>query len=282
MMKRFFTACIAVSIASASYAQVKEIDDFQKKLNLYIDFNLGKIDSLPINSSNQNKLRSAVDEAFRRFVLDKNSYQYEKLAPAKGDEKTKYFRLDGRISVYAKAFPVNGKTYIVYSYTSRDKMNYVIKENESNTVVYEGNSKSYLIDALYLIDESHFLLIEKNGDRNSSRSAFVLSTKKLPWSKVKAFEGNAFGQVPGQYFVRKYVKKRVELQLSCDTPFGSDLPADANTISFDPATRTISYKQYSDQRKFKLAAAKWNNNLFVIDDYYVNENFGSSATALPE
>jgi len=268
--------------AAAGYAQVKEMDDFQKKLNFYMDFNRGKIDSLPVNQSNQIKLRSAVDESFKKFVLDRNSYQYEKLAPAKGDETTKYFRLDGRISVYAKAFPINGKTYIVYSYTSMDKRNYVIKENESNTLVYEGSSKSYLVDALYLLDQNSFLLIEKNGDRNSDRSAFVLSNKKSPWSKVKAFEGKAFGQVPGQYMVKKFVKKRAELQLSCDMDFGAGLPADACTISFDPATRTISYKQYSDHRKFKLISAKWTNNVFIIDDYDVNENFSGNATALPE
>jgi hypothetical protein len=280
-MKKFIVLFIIVFLTSNSFSQEKELELFKKDLNFYIDFRLGKIATLPLNESNQIKYRKKVDEAFANFVLHKNSSQYDKLIIAKDDEKKKFLRLDDRISIYLTTFILNNKTYVVYSYTSGDKINFFIKENESNIIVYEGNSKSCFIDDMYLIDDSHILLIEKNGDFNSSRSAMVLSIKKNPWSIIKAFEGNAFGQVPGEYFSKKYVKTRDTFQLDCEMGFTLSAPEDINRISFDTKTKTLSYKQYFENKKFKLITAKWENEKFIIDDYNVNENLSESSTAVP-
>jgi hypothetical protein len=215
-------------------------------------------------------------------VLHTNSGQYDKLVTVKNDEKTKYLRADGRISLYTTSFSINGKTYIIYSYTSQDRKNYLIKENETNIIVYAGNSNIHLVDGLHLLDGNHFLLIEKNGDFNSSRSAFVLTGEKIPWKKVKAFEGKAFGQDPGGYFTKKFIKKREEFQLECGMDFTLSAPGDINSISFDPITKTISYKQYFENKKYKVISARWEHKTFVIDDYNVNENLSGNSVGVPD
>ncbi|MBL0336842.1 MAG: hypothetical protein IPP73_16415 [Chitinophagaceae bacterium] len=148
--------------------------------------------------------------------------------------------------------------------------------------MYEGNSNCCYVDHIYAIDSTHFMVIEKDGDMNSSRTAFVLSAKKLPWAKMKAFEGMAFGQVPAGYFTKKYVKKREQFQLDCDMEYTMSAPADINDILFDHRTKTLSYKQYSDNRKFKLITAKWENETFKLDDYSVREGLTGSETMVPD
>jgi len=281
IFKMVTTLCVIALLDTNLYAQATELENFQKQLNAYINFTLGKKGALPLNAANQVKFRKKVDETFKTFVLHKDSYGYDKYVVVKNDEKTKFLRLDDRVTVYITHFLINKKTYVVYSYTSVSKRNYYIKENESNRVVYEGNSTTYLIDNLYPIDDKHFLLIEKNGDFNSSRSAVVLLVNAPRWTKIKAFEGKAFGQVPADYFNKKFVKRRTEFQLVCEMDFTFSAPADVNSIFFDPATKTISYKQYAENKKFKLVTAKWENDVFVIDDYNVEENLPAGGIAVP-
>lgn len=282
MKKYFICFSVVISINASSFAQELELENFKNEIQFYIQFINRKFDSLPVNQSNQVKLRKQVDDVFKKFVLHPNSNEYDKLIVSKGDERKKFVRLDGWGEVILKTFPANNKTYVVYSYTSRDKKNYFIKENESNRIVYEGNSTIPYIDNLYFLDSTHMLLIEENGDMHSSRSAMVLSTKKVPWIKVKAFEGNAFGQVPGEYSNKKFVKRRFTFELECDMEVKMLAPQDANAIHFDPRTKILSYKQYTDSRNFKLITAKWENEVFIIDDYDVSENMPRGGVAFPE
>jgi hypothetical protein len=280
-MKNIYTVLVALSLSLAALSQEKELEQFRQELNTYIDFINGKISSIPLNESNQLMLRKKIDQQFKTFVLHKNSYQYDKWITSKEQSTEKFIRLDGRVSVNLKAFIMNHKTFVVYSYTSRDKMNFYIKDEESNTVVYEGDSKSYLIDNLFWLDDTHVLLIKKNGDRNTSRAAAVLSTQKKPWTMTKGFEGNAFGQVPADYFKKKYVASRELFQLDCEIEFVLTGQKDINTIIYNGATKTLSYKQYTDNKKFNLITARWENNKFKIDDYSVQENLSASGIAVP-
>lgn len=272
-MKLITLLFLIIVYANHSQCQDVALENFKKELNFYCDFVMGKCDSIPVNTTNQLKLRKKVDDSFKAFVRDSNSYNYPHYVPAKDDPTTKFLRSeDGRIYINLKTFLVNNKTYVVFSYSSRDKKNYCIKENESNTIVYEGNSTCTYIDKLDIIDNSHFLLIEKNGDFNASRSVCVLSSIKNPWTKLKAFEGKAFGQVSGAYTTTKYVKKRAEFQLDCDAEITLRAPDDVNLIMFDNKAKTLSYKQYTGKNQSKLISAKWENEQFIIDDYFVSEN----------
>ncbi len=271
-MKKLILIGVLALFAGNTKAQEKELESFKQALNFYIDFTLSKFDSLPVNETNQVRFRKNVDEAFSIFVQNQNSHRYEKFVSDRTDEKSKFLRLDGRISLYLSVFLINSKTYHVYSYNSRDKLNYLIKENESNKIVFEGNGTCYLVDQLCRIDEKHMLLIEKTGDFKTSRDARVLSAKHQRWSIMNVFEGKAFGQVPFEYYNKKYVKRRPVLQLECNFDFTISGPKDINRISFDEKNKTISYKQYGEGGKFTVIAAKWENEIFIIDDYNVNEN----------
>lgn len=48
--------------------------------------------------------------------------------------------------------------------------------------------------------------------------------------------------------------------------------SDISRISFNGKIKAISYKSYSEGGKFTTAAVKWENDLFINDDYNVNEN----------
>ena len=281
-MKPLFACWILTLSATLSHAQEKELAEFKTTLNLFIDLRLGKVDSLKLNEANQVKYSKKTDDAFKTFVQHKSSYEYDKYIVARNDASIKFSYLDGRIYIHLKTFPVNNKTFVVYSYSTQDKKNYIVKELETNSIVYEGNSNCCYVDHIYAIDSTHFMIVEEDGDMNSSRTAFVLSAKKLPWAKMKAFEGMAFGQVPAGYFTKKYVKKREQFQLDCDMEYTMSAPADINDILFDHRTKTLSYKQYSDNRKFKLITAKWENKTFKIDDYSVREGLTGSETMVPD
>ena len=280
--KRKLSVLVLLFFTLGMHSQEQEFENFKKEFNFYIDFTIGKFDSLPVNQANQTKFTKKVDEAFKQFVLHPKSHEYEKLVIAKGVENTKLIRLDGRGEITITTFNTNNKTYIVYGYTSQPKKNYVIKDVENNKIVYEGNTNNYVIDGIYAIDATHFLLVQRDGDYHTSRSAVVLLlTEKQTWKQTQSFSGMAFGQVPGDYFNKKFVKKRTYFQLECEIDFTMNKPSDINKITFDANTKTISYKQYYETKKPVIITAKWENNLFTIDDYNVNENLRENSLAVP-
>ncbi|WP_306352004.1 hypothetical protein [Flavobacterium sp. '19STA2R22 D10 B1'] len=262
------TAICLFLLGTAIHAQEKEIEDFKKEFNFYIDFQLNKFDSIPINTTSQKLYSKKVDLAFKTFVAQPNSDNYDKLILAK--DNTKFFRLDPRFSIHVKSFTINDIVYAVYSYTSQSKSNYIVKNINSNEIVYQGSSNKPYVDALYLIDKQHFLLIEKNGDFNSSRRAIVLSAEKKDWKTISAFKGY---DLDNNFKAKKLLQKRSALSLECDMEITMLAPKDVNLISFDSNTKTISYKQYESLTKFKTIAAKWENNKFEIDDYRVQNVF---------
>lgn len=281
-MKPLLTLCLLAFQFSVVKAQETEMDNFVKTLNLFVDFTRGKVDSLPLTKKgNYEKMVKAVDHSFEAFVKNAQSGNYEKFREANGNPKMKFFRANDWVSVYLTTYNIQEKLFEVFGYTCGDRKIYMIKEKQNNQVVFIGRNGSYELDNLAYIDEQHVLLIENNGDHGSSRSAFVLSTVKIPWAKIKAFEGRAFGQVPADYLNKQFVKSREELQLEYEMVFGMQVPDDINKIYYDPLTKTISYKEYSDLHNFKTVKASWNGNKFIIDDYYANENF-SEHDAVPE
>lgn len=255
------------------YAQDTVLTQFKKALNHYIDFTSGLIDSLPVNEKNQGKLRKHVDDQFRAFVLHPESYHASDWVVSANNKDLQFIRVDARGSIYLSSYKVADKTYAVYSYTSRDKNNFFIKDIDAGNIVFDGGSMYYDVAGIFRIEEGYILLIVKGGDRNTSRTAMVLSDKKTAWVLTKSFEGKAFGQVPGQYFNKKFVKRREKFQLDCDFGITMTAPSDVNNIQFDMASKKISYKQYTDARTYTLVTAQWVNNVFVIDDYNANENF---------
>ncbi len=281
-MMKYAVSIIFLLSFLGSRAQEAELEKFVKTLNLFMDLTRGKVDSLPLTKKgNYEKMLKAVDVSFEEFVKNSNSGQLGKFRQAQGNPQLKIINADNRVFIYLTSFNIKEKTFEVFGYTCADRRMYMVKDQLSNIVVFTGNNGSYELDNLAYIDDHHVLLIENNGDRGTSRSAFVLSTVKIPWVKLKAFEGKAFGQVPSDYLNKQFVKAREELQLEYEPVFGMTVPEDINKLYYDPLTKTISYKEYSDIHNFKTVKATWNNNKFRIDDYYANENFRESV-AVPE
>jgi hypothetical protein len=261
------------------HAQEKAVENFRKELNFFIDFQLGKIDAVKRNEANYIKYRKRVDQAFRAFVLDSNSHRYKPFITYRGNRK--FFTLDNRIEVYLSMQMVNNVAYAVYSFVSAERRAYLVKDMAKNSIVYGERSLNHTVDSLYAIDDKHILLVEKDGDRGTSRKAIVLSAKQRPWKPLQAFRGLAFGQVPADYFKKVFTEKRESFQLDCEFDELMLLPQDANHVSFDDKTKTLSYKRYSDSRKFVVITAKWENGIFRIDDYSVREQVSGHSPAVP-
>lgn len=254
-------------------AQEKEIETFKKDLNLYIDLLLERVDSVPLNKANQEKFMRKADQSFKTFALARNSQQYEKLVQDRNLPNRKFSNLDKRIELYVVDFTANNKNYVAYSYVSYAKQNYLIKDVAANSIVYEANAITPYVENIIGIDSTHVLLIERTGDRHTSKQAAVFLTSGKTWKMIPAFRGQAFGQVPGQYNKKAFVKQRNYFQLDCEMEVLMSAPEDANKIFYDKKTKTISYKKYSGKRNFKSIEAKWENNMFVIDDHDVAEDF---------
>ncbi len=264
---------LAILCSKNSNAQDTALVQFKKALNHYIDFTSRLIDSIPLNEKNNGRLSKQVDDQFKAFVLHPGSYQASEWVQSANNKDVRFIRVDARGSIYLSAFKVADKNYAVYSYTSRDKNNFFIKDTDAGAIVFDGGGVYHDVAGIYRIEDGFILLIVKEGDRNTSRTAMVLSDKKNAWVLTKSFEGKAFGQVPGQYFNKKFVKRREKFQLDCDFGVTMTAPVDVNHIQFDTASKKISYKQYTDARTYTLVTAQWVNNVFIIDDYNANENF---------
>lgn len=269
-----------VFISSFSFAQEKEMENFDKEIDFYIDFTLQKFPDLPVNEANQTKFRKKVDDVFKEFVLQKDSNLFDKLITSRDNPNLKFIRVNKKCEVTVTTFTTNHKSYIVYGYTSMNKINYFVKDNEANTIVFEGDSKASSLDDIIYIDENHILLVVVVGDYHYGREVMVLSTKKQPWTVLKAFEGKAFGQVSMDYYNSKYVKRRAVFHFSCNDFPPMYCPKDFNKIAYDTNTKTLSYKIYMEGKRPQLITSKWENEVFKIDDY--NMSINSSDVGIPD
>lgn len=281
MVKLILLIAISICASIPLLAQEKEMETFKKDLNSYIDLLLKKIDSVPLNKANQEKFMRKADESFKSFVLSPNSQRYEKLVQDRESSNRKFSRLDSRITLYVVDFTVNKKEYVAYSFVSYAKKNYLIKDINVNKIVYEGNAITPYVENIFGLDSDHVLLIEQTGDHNTSKQATVFLTTGKTWKQIPAFRGQAFGQVPGEYTKKTFVKQRNYFQLDCEFEVMMIAPPDANKIFFDEKNKTIFYKKFSGKTKFKLVETKWENNTFIIDDYNVGEDFREIDAVMP-
>lgn len=271
-MKKTFICLLLFITTTNSFSQEVELENFRKKLDFFIEYCLGKVPSMPQNEINHNKLVKKVDDAFALFITHADSQNTPNFKTALNDTNVKFSYIDSRIYVCIETFTTKNTSYAVYSYSSGFRKAYFIKNNSSNTIVYKGKPGMMYIDNIFEIDDKNILLIEKSGDRHTSKKAMVLSRVQPTWKLIEAFKGKAFGQVNAE----KFVNKRPFLLLECEFEDLMTAPKEANEIYFDENTKTISYKIFENNYKFKIISSKWENNMFTIDDYDVGENFSGS------
>lgn len=281
-MRSIITVCFLILLTAAVHAQETEVTALNNAFNFLLAYQNGKVDSLPRNATNYNKVVTQLDSTFKTFILHPKSQDYEKFVLAKGHTNFKFFRLENTIEIDAVSFAVDSVPYVVFGYKTQNRPNYFIKRLPDNKIVFDGKALTSGVDGMYAIEKNRILLVEKAGDHNTSRQVSVIATDGKQWKQLKAFKGLAFGQVAGDYMNKKFVDRRIYFQLECEMEVLMLAPQDANQVSFDEKTKVLSYKQYDENRRFKKIAAKYENGMFTIDDYNVADKIPAGNSAVPE
>ena len=133
------------------------------------------------------------------------------------------------------------------------------------------------------IDNNHLLVVEdleKDGER-----AFVINTKKDKWEAIKAFKGKAFKDNSTDYTTKSTMPNRTYLKFAISkstlSMYGESF-LKKYEISFNESTKMISYKKYNKVESETIEIkAKWENNSFSMDDYYIGEDLDVSEMPKP-
>jgi hypothetical protein len=280
-MKSSIQICILLFLFYSSLAQDAEVKALNSAFNLYNAFQNGKVDSLPANEKNYNKVVAHLDNSFKAFISHKKSQDYEKFVLAKGHTNYHFFRLENGTEIGYSSFLVDSVTYVAFGYKILNRPQYFIKRLSDHKIVFDGHAHSSSVDGMYAIEKNRILLVEKDGDYNTSRKASVIATEGKQWKQLKAFKGKAFGQVDADYFNKRFVAARTYFQLECDIDVSMMAPRDANQIMFNEKTQTIGYKLYKNDSQFKKIEAKYEDGFFIIDDYNVGDGIRTDNTAVP-
>lgn len=191
------------------------------------------------------------------------------------------------ISIFIQEFKIRDRQYAVYYYNSLKNGVYYIKDVAENRIVFESELKTfgapiYRIDVL---DKKNILVIEDMEDWG--QRALVLNTSEKIWTKEEAFKGNKFVKEEGDFKSKEFSLKRVYFKLAShkdiSSLYGMGFSTN-NRIVFDPKTLTISYKKVLSNGTTSdvVIEAKWNNNQFAIDDYFLGEKMDYSPPPMPD
>jgi hypothetical protein len=269
-LNTYFIRATTIFLLSAlslnGFSQAKELEIFKQSIIHYNEYAAGKAAEAGHKKQSAEEYRSNIDKAFRDFILIKNSENHELFKSFDGGVKE--FSLDNTVLVHVKLFELDTAPYAVYSFKSFVATDYYIKDIANNKIVYHNNQSVPYVDAVYSIDKSHMLIIEKYDDVYTGRRAFVVKAGKKGWEKINAFEGNELIYLNEKQFK----KERPYLLVNCSFETSLNAPRNGSQISFDPTTKTISYKTYENARLPQTVRAEWKDNRFIIDDYDLEEH----------
>ncbi len=311
---------IAFCITSLnSFSQVNELENFRNELTFFLNYDNGKVDSINKSEENTVKFKSNMEDAFLQFVLHKESNNLDNLKKlGKTDGKNNYwfvnrtysfnnlrremmvkslennvdyyigfsglydYQLSNFVSFYIQPFTINKVEYAVYYYKLNGAGKYFIKQIKNNKLVFlsEGYTSNAPIISLNELDKNHILVIEDMGD--NGQRALVLKTDQKSWEPVEAFKGKLINSKDPK-LDKTYLEKRTYLLLVSTRTINSHLSYGALKvigIKFDPELNTISYK--TDQNNSTSNFAKWENSMFVIDDYYLGEHLMDEPLPFPD
>jgi len=127
------------------------------------------------------------------------------------------------------------------------------------------------------------LLIEEMEKHR--QKAFVIENTKGIWKPMKAYKGNAFQNQLGDYKNKKDLGVRSFLRFAENKNIASIYGSGflkKYEIEFDEANKTVSYKKYrKDENEIPVIKAVWQNNCFMIDDYYLGEDLNDEPMPFP-
>ena len=316
-MKRLLSPFILFVFCTHSFAQVEELENFREKLSLFVDYDKGLVDSIPRSDANTTRLKNAARESFRLFVLHKDSKNLDSLKALARNEGGSYNfdnysylfnelrrvptirSLDGTtdygivfyglydygmpyfITVYIQPFTVAGEKYVIYYYSTNQKGTYCIKDVLKNKIVYTGAAVTHEapVQKLYRIDSRHLLLVENMADKG--QRALVLNAEKADWHQVEVFKGNSFPDNATDFSKKALKDKRAYLWVASNKMFATEYGTRYLTITFDETSKILSYTQFLAGNATKKIEAKWQNNQFIIDDYYLGEYLNDDPIPMP-
>lgn len=321
-MIRIFLPFVFVLITLSTFAQVNELEKFRKEITLFVNYDNGKIDSLPKSIETSQRLRKNYETAFLAFIKNKDSKNLDNLKKNSIDNKTSniignnnYFfsslrkdptlkslennvnyhislyalydyKLSNFVSFYIQPFMVGSTEYVVYYCKLNGKGTYYIKDINRNRIVFqsEGQTSNAVIKKFTAIDDYHLLIVEDMGD--SGERALVINTKTDQWKAINAFIGQAFINNATDYTRKTAIQNRTYLQFAESKTIINMYGAaflKKYEIGFNETTKTISYKKYNKKDSDMVEVkAKWDNTLFNIDDYYIGEDLDNREMPMPD
>lgn len=290
------------------FGQTNELENFRKEITLFVNYDIGKIDSLPKSNKTSKRLVKNYQNAFLNFIKNNDSKNLDNLKKNSIENKTShtignnkyFFRSSGKspfinseyysitiyglndyelpnfVSIYIQPFSIDTAKYVIYYCNLNGKGIYYIKELSSNKILFqsEGLTSNAPIKKFTKIDTKHILIIEDLGD-NGER-ALVINTELNNWRAIKGFYGKAFLDNSTDYSKMTKTQKRLYLNFSetgtINARYGKAF-LKKYEIDYDETTKTISYKKYNIKKsEVKTISATWENNLFKIDDYFLGQD----------
>lgn len=300
------------------FGQTNELEKFREEITVFVNYDLGKIDSLPKSIKTSKRLAKNYQNAFLNFVTNSDSKNLDNLIKNSIDNKTNHiignneyffrssrkgpfingdyysitmyglyhYALHGFVSIYIQPVSIDTSKYVIYYCNLNGKGTYHIKELSSNKILFqsEGLTSNAPIKKFAKIDNKHILIIEDLGD-NGER-ALVINTKLNNWKAIKGFYGKAFLDNSTDYSKTTETQKRLFFKFSetgtINARYGKNFLKEYE-IDYDETTKTISYKRYNKNgSQVKTIKATWENNLFKIDDYYIGQDINDLSETISD
>jgi Holliday junction resolvase len=320
MLYKLFTV-VFILLNIHSFAQTTELEKFRKDMATFVNYDNGKIDSIPKSAENTKRLKSNYEQSFMSFIKHKDSKNLDSLKKHSIDNKSSFiignnnylfsslrkdpfiksldnnvnysitlyplydYHLPNFVSIFIQPFTISNTEYVSYYCKLKGKGTYYIKDVKTNQLVFqaEGLTSEAPIKKLMKIDNNHLLIVE-NMEKDGER-AYVINTQKGKWEAIKAFKGKAFKDNSTDYTTKVAMPNRTYLRFAISkstlSMYGESF-LKKYEINFNENTKMISYKKYNKvESEIKEIKAKWENNSFNIDDYYIGEDLDVSEMPKP-
>lgn len=315
----FVFLCCCFSFMDA-FSQEKELESLRSSIYQFVQYDKGKIDSIPKNKQNDVRLKSALDLALMNFMLHKDSKNLDSLKQKAINNKTSFiignhnyffhdlrknpmirslennvnhsivfygiydYELSNFVSVFIQPCKIENKSLVIYYFKLNGSGNYYIKDIATNKIIFTSSAltSNAPIFALQTIDEKHYLLVEDM--ENNGQRAMVIENNTGNWKQAKAFKGKTFQNSLGPYTEKKDAGPRYFLRYAENknivSIYGSSF-LKKYEIQFDEKTKILSYREYRKNEEHVVKKATWKNNVFVIDDYYIGEHINDEPMPFP-
>lgn len=319
-MKKIGSVLVICVFYFHTFSQVNELEQFRKSLTVFVNYDRGKIDTIPKTEQNSDRLRGAMERDFLAFALHPTSNHLDSLkAKGKTDGKATYwfnqwtyhfaslkinpiqreavnnsyyaigfsglydYNLSNFVSVIVQPFTIDSALYSVYYMKLNGVGTYYVKDCQRNEIVFSHTAftSDFALYGIHSIDSKHLLIIESMGE--NGQRAFVVQRNQGTWKKIDAFEGNQLPQNLTDFATKKYIKSRTYLWIASTHTIHTHYGYGFFTkyaLKFDPKTKTLFYVTGSET--LQRVEASWVNNYFKIDDGFLGDFLINESPPMPD